>query len=212
MAHAPKIWALWSRLWSVYIVDGIGEAHCSHTGIWSPPSPSCRWKPRRTMLTQGGRFFYLDIIQVSTKRICTVTHYRHTARIIEVEELLRLWWVRGTSDDSEGLLSMLATSNKAGNRQTRADWSWSSMLHTDDRKYGICRTWHFHEGGLRDKNVWAHICSELVSVKVISENNAHSPCGCSIKRHCIKYQQCVLSVDTWVYNKLRCTTHRMLLV
>lgn len=149
IAHAPKIWASWSKLWLVHIlrVGKIDEAYSSHTGIWSLPSPSCRWKPRRTMPTQGRQFFYLNIIQVSTGRIYIATHHRRTTRIIEVGESLQLWWVRGTSDGSDSLLSMLATSNKARNRETKADWSWSmGKLHTDNSKEGICRAWHFHEG------------------------------------------------------------------
>lgn len=40
--HAPKIWASWSKLWSVHILKNlnIAEADPSHTGIQSLPSPS----------------------------------------------------------------------------------------------------------------------------------------------------------------------------
>lgn len=45
------------------------------------------------------------------------------------------------SDGSVSLLSMLATSNRAGNYQTKVDSSQSmSMLRTDDSKKGFCRT------------------------------------------------------------------------
>jgi hypothetical protein len=101
IAHAPKISASWSRLWSTHVPGNIDEAYSSRTGIWSLPSPSCHWRPWRTMLIQGGRFFYLDIIQVSTRRIYIATHHRRTVHIIEVGGLLKLWWVCGTSGGCE---------------------------------------------------------------------------------------------------------------
>jgi hypothetical protein len=66
------------------------------------------------MPIQGGQFFYLNTIQVSTRKIYIAAHHRRTARIIEVGESLGLWWVCGTSDGSENLPSMLVTSNRAG--------------------------------------------------------------------------------------------------
>lgn len=158
IAHAPKIWASWSTFWSTCILGNIDESHSSRTGIWSLPSPSCHWRPWRTMPIQGGQFFYLNTIQVSTRRIYIATHHRRTVHIIEVGGSLELWWVHGMSDGSVSLLSMLATSNRAGNYQTKVDSSQSmSMLRTDDSKKGFCRTWRFYEG---DKGIKV---SELTS-------------------------------------------------